>query len=76
MLGKKTSLNVATAAGVVFYELVRKYRSVLMTERSASSTSLLVFFCKINTRARCRYSLGHAMGEPAFSGLYSIILSD
>jgi len=27
MLGKKTSLNVATAAGVVLYELLRKYRS-------------------------------------------------
>jgi len=26
MLGKKKSLNVATAAGVVFYELLRKYR--------------------------------------------------
>ena len=26
MLGKKTSLNVATAAGVVLYELLRKYR--------------------------------------------------
>lgn len=28
MLGKKTSLNVATAAGIVLYELLRKYRSV------------------------------------------------
>ncbi len=27
MVGKKTSLNVATAAGVVLYELLRKYRS-------------------------------------------------
>ena len=26
MLGKKTSLNVATAAGIVFYELLRKFR--------------------------------------------------
>ena len=26
MLGRKSSLNVATAAGVVFYELLRKYR--------------------------------------------------
>jgi 23S rRNA (guanosine2251-2'-O)-methyltransferase len=26
MLGRKTSLNVATAAGVVLYELLRKYR--------------------------------------------------
>jgi len=26
MLGKKTSLNVATAAGIVMYELLRKYR--------------------------------------------------
>jgi tRNA G18 (ribose-2'-O)-methylase SpoU len=26
MLGKKTSLNVATAAGIVLYELLRKYR--------------------------------------------------
>ena len=30
MLGKKTSLNVATAAGVVLYELLRKYHSVRM----------------------------------------------
>lgn len=28
MLGRKTSLNVATAAGVVLYELLRKYRLV------------------------------------------------
>jgi len=28
MLGKKTSLNVATAAGVVLYELLRKYRQL------------------------------------------------
>jgi 23S rRNA (guanosine2251-2'-O)-methyltransferase len=30
MLGKKTSLNVATAGGIVLYELLRKYR-ILMT---------------------------------------------
>jgi len=30
MLGKKTSLNVATAAGIVLYELLRKYRNVRM----------------------------------------------
>jgi tRNA G18 (ribose-2'-O)-methylase SpoU len=30
MLGKKTSLNVATAAGVVLYELLRKYRTLRM----------------------------------------------
>ena len=29
MLGKKESLNVATAAGVVLYELLRKYRGLL-----------------------------------------------
>lgn len=28
MLGKKTSLNVATAAGIVLYELLRKYRDL------------------------------------------------
>jgi tRNA G18 (ribose-2'-O)-methylase SpoU len=28
MLGKKTSLNVATAAGIVLYELLRKYRGL------------------------------------------------
>jgi tRNA G18 (ribose-2'-O)-methylase SpoU len=28
MLGQKTSLNVATAAGVVLYELLRKYRNL------------------------------------------------
>jgi tRNA G18 (ribose-2'-O)-methylase SpoU len=30
MLGQKTSLNVATAAGVVLYELLRKYRILSM----------------------------------------------
>ena len=30
MLGKKTSLNVATAAGIVLYELLRKYRILKM----------------------------------------------
>ncbi|HUM06007.1 MAG TPA: TrmH family RNA methyltransferase [Terriglobales bacterium] len=30
MLGKKTSLNVATAAGIVLYELLRKYRMLTM----------------------------------------------
>jgi tRNA G18 (ribose-2'-O)-methylase SpoU len=30
MLGKKTSLNVATAAGVVLYELLRKFRILSM----------------------------------------------
>jgi len=34
MLGKKTSLNVATAAGVVLYELLRKYRG--LSERGIS----------------------------------------
>jgi tRNA G18 (ribose-2'-O)-methylase SpoU len=33
MLGKKTSLNVATAAGIVLYELLRKY-CVLRTNKS------------------------------------------
>jgi tRNA G18 (ribose-2'-O)-methylase SpoU len=33
MLGAKHSLNVATAGGVVVYELLRKYRR--MTERSS-----------------------------------------
>jgi tRNA G18 (ribose-2'-O)-methylase SpoU len=28
MLGQKKSLNVATAAGVVLYELLRKYRAL------------------------------------------------
>lgn len=30
MLGKKTSLNVATAAGIVLYELLRKFRMLSM----------------------------------------------
>ena len=30
MLGKKTSLNVATAAGIVLYELLRKFRILSM----------------------------------------------
>jgi len=29
MLGRKHSLNVATAGGVVIYELMRKYRRML-----------------------------------------------
>jgi len=29
MLGRKHSLNVATAGGVVIYELLRKYRALL-----------------------------------------------
>jgi 23S rRNA (guanosine2251-2'-O)-methyltransferase len=32
MLGKKTSLNVATAAGVVLYELLRKYRALNLNQ--------------------------------------------
>ena len=32
MLGKKTSLNVATAAGVVLYELLRKHRVSAMND--------------------------------------------
>jgi tRNA G18 (ribose-2'-O)-methylase SpoU len=28
MLGQKKSLNVATAGGIVLYELVRKYRTL------------------------------------------------
>ena len=37
MLGKKTSLNVATAAGIVLYELLRKYRSLRRHESSISA---------------------------------------
>ncbi len=33
ILGKKTSLNVATAAGIVLYELLRKYRIVSVKVR-------------------------------------------
>lgn len=33
MLGKKTSLNVATAAGIVLYELLRKYRALSSTTK-------------------------------------------
>jgi len=36
MLGKKTSLNVATAAGIVLYELLRKYRIMELGARSLS----------------------------------------
>jgi 23S rRNA (guanosine2251-2'-O)-methyltransferase len=32
MLGQKTSLNVATAAGIVLYELLRKYRTQSVNE--------------------------------------------
>jgi len=33
MLGQKTSLNVATAAGIVLYELLRKYRILSMNAK-------------------------------------------
>jgi tRNA G18 (ribose-2'-O)-methylase SpoU len=36
MLGKKTSLNVATAAGIVLYELLRKYRILSMSREIQS----------------------------------------
>jgi 23S rRNA (guanosine2251-2'-O)-methyltransferase len=36
MLGRKHSLNVATAGGVVLFELVRKYRRLLENARAAS----------------------------------------
>ena len=35
MLGRKHSLNVATAGGVVIYELLRKYRRMLENAKSA-----------------------------------------
>jgi tRNA G18 (ribose-2'-O)-methylase SpoU len=35
MLGKKHSLNVATAGGVVIYELLRKYRTLSVTMNRA-----------------------------------------
>lgn len=35
MLGRKHSLNVATAGGVVLYELLRKYRRMMDSARSA-----------------------------------------
>jgi tRNA G18 (ribose-2'-O)-methylase SpoU len=35
MLGVKHSLNVATAGGVVIYELLRKYRRMVEASRSA-----------------------------------------
>ena len=35
MLGRKQSLNVATAGGVVLYELLRKYRAARHPNRSA-----------------------------------------
>ena len=34
MLGKKNSLNVATAGGIVLYELLRKYRGSLVRSRT------------------------------------------
>ena len=37
MLGQKTSLNVATAAGIVLYELLRKYR-ILSMKSNVTST--------------------------------------
>jgi tRNA G18 (ribose-2'-O)-methylase SpoU len=35
MLGRKQSLNVATAGGVVLYELLRKYRAAQLSTRHA-----------------------------------------
>jgi len=35
MLGRKQSLNVATAGGVVLYELLRKYRAAQLPNRPA-----------------------------------------
>jgi 23S rRNA (guanosine2251-2'-O)-methyltransferase len=39
MLGKKTSLNVATAAGIVLYELLRKYRILSVNSRMTSTSA-------------------------------------
>jgi 23S rRNA (guanosine2251-2'-O)-methyltransferase len=39
MLGKKTSLNVATAAGIVLYELLRKYRILSVNSRVTSTST-------------------------------------
>ena len=36
MLGLKHSLNVATAGGIVMYELLRKYRALTRPERTGS----------------------------------------
>jgi tRNA G18 (ribose-2'-O)-methylase SpoU len=36
MLGLKHSLNVATAGGVVIYELLRKYRELLQSGNGGS----------------------------------------
>jgi 23S rRNA (guanosine2251-2'-O)-methyltransferase len=38
MLGRKHSLNVATAGGVVIYELLRKYRRMLESAKPAPSS--------------------------------------
>jgi 23S rRNA (guanosine2251-2'-O)-methyltransferase len=45
MLGQKTSLNVATAAGVVLYELLRKYR--ILTTNTDRSSSIVTDNSKI-----------------------------
>jgi len=39
MLGQKTSLNVATAAGIVLYELLRKYCSLRINAKMTSTLS-------------------------------------
>ncbi len=39
MVGRKESLNVATAGGVVVYELMRKYRASLTTSAITPATS-------------------------------------
>ena len=38
MLGRKHSLNVATAGGVVIYELLRKYRRMLESAKRDALT--------------------------------------
>ena len=40
MLGRKHSLNVATAGGVVIYELLRKYRETIRPSESKAITGL------------------------------------
>ena len=51
MLGRKHSLNVATAGGVVIYELLRKYRAMLDSTRISAEGSRPRAYCPGGTAA-------------------------
>ena len=65
MLGKKTSLNVVTAAGVVLYELLRKFRTLNLNAAASNHDGVGCTDGKTGSAPRfCRWS---AMGRGASS---------